>query len=155
MPRKKKTNLHGLNGKNFPRSVRWAVDVDYLHKLSSEEAEWLAKFHDCFHGADFRNTDQEDWDTESRRERYRAKNAANRDTYTTGLVDETPTISDLELPDLDRDLESTPEYLNGNAYKKAKDAFRKAIDAGEGYDIPKRKLARISASGDDRKNRGK
>lgn len=84
---KKKKNLHGLRPATFPRSVRWRVDQDYTDKLSPEDRQFLAEFNDAYYGADFRGTDPDDWGPEERRERYRAKNAANRDLYSSGMVD--------------------------------------------------------------------
>ncbi len=61
--------------------MAWAVDQDYLAKLSESERAWLAQFNDAYYGADFRGASEQDWPTAARRERYNAKNAANADGY--------------------------------------------------------------------------
>lgn len=75
---------------NFPKSVAWAVETDYSHKLSDGDKEWLATFNDCYHGADFRADKEAKWTKAEKRRAYGAKNAANRDVYTARGVDMQP-----------------------------------------------------------------
>lgn len=83
--RGKRSSLpHGLNPKTFPLSVREFVEIDYAHKLSSEEKEFLGRFNDQYHGAAYTKSDQENEtpkETAARREAYRRKNKANGDVY--------------------------------------------------------------------------
>jgi hypothetical protein len=71
-----------LRSTSYPRSVSWAVDPDYVRKLSPDERVWLAQFLDRYYGGDFRGESSVLWTDDQRRERYRAKNVANRDLYT-------------------------------------------------------------------------
>ena len=122
----RRKNLHGLNPYTFPRSVRWKVDQDYLNKLSPEEKEWLSRFNDNYIGADFRTDKENAWSPEERRVVYRAKNAAGRDVFTSGLVDaKTPPERKTEFED---SLDLPPEYLNSQDYKDALKDFREKID---------------------------
>lgn len=79
--KRKKRNSFGVIPGTHPRSVRWAVDFDYVHKLTAEEKEFLAEFTDSYYGADFRSQ-PEGWDREERRKAYGRKNSANRDGFT-------------------------------------------------------------------------
>ena len=124
---KKAKNLHGLNARTFPQSVRWKVDQDYLGKLTPEEKEWLSRFNDCFIGADFRGDDEKTWTPEERRVVYRAKNAAGRDVFTSGLVDVGRHIPERKTDFSDENPE-TPAYLNSKQYKEALSEFREEID---------------------------
>lgn len=125
-----KKNLHGLNPRTFPQSVRWKVDQDYVHKLSAEEKAWLAQFNDEFAGADFRKDKSGEWPTEERRKAYRAKNAAGRDIMNTGLVD-------FEKPIPEQNTTSfvdyhVPSYLNSEEYKQVLREIREEIDNKKG-----------------------
>lgn len=130
MKKRKAPNAHGLNPKTFPVSVRGFVDQDYIQLLSKEDKAWLAKFNDGWHGADFRNDLSPRTPAAKRRERYRAKNAANRDLtayYAAGnLLDN---VDDLSLLAHTQDLiTSTPAVLDDPDYKAALVDLRKAID---------------------------
>lgn len=125
---KKTKNLHGLNPRTFPQSVRWKVDQDYLARLTPEEKAWLSRFNDCFIGADFRGDDEKTWTKEERRVVYRAKNASGRDVYTSGLVDVGRTIPERTVDFMD-ETPVTPEYLKSQEYKEALAEFRQEIDA--------------------------
>lgn len=124
---KKAKNLHGLNPRTFPQSVRWKVDQDYISKLTPEEKAWLARFNDCFIGADFRGDDEKTWTPEERRVVYRSKNAAGRDVYTSGLVDYGRHIPE-KTTEAGEETQETPTYLNSETYKAARDEFRNDID---------------------------
>lgn len=82
----RKTKTYGLYSRNFPKSVRDRVDIDYGHKLTPELRAWLAGKLDEIHGADFRASGATKSKT-FRRARYREKNAANRDIWGHGLRD--------------------------------------------------------------------
>lgn len=120
---------HGLNSKTFPLSVREFVEIDYISKLGPEEREWLARFNDRYHGADFRRDDGETPD-EQRREAYNRKNKANNDVYAvsraTGLA--VSTVRDHDGGDRDilgviaadvLDTTEPPPYLASPEYRKA------------------------------------
>lgn len=121
----KAPNLHGVDPHTFPASVRAYVDYDYTARLSPRELQWLSDFSDNHYGADFRRNALRH-NQEQRRERYRAKNAANRDLYAYASVDQN------EIPlgavDIERDWADVPEALSSAEYKAALVELRVAID---------------------------
>ena len=137
----KQKALPGLRAKNFPRSVSWRVDQDYLHKLTGKEKEFLADFNDRFYGADFRR--DRDWSVEERRERYRAKNAANRDVFTSGMVDGVDSVAALDIQSESTDESFTPAYLDSEEYVGLLAAYRQAIEDRHGVIIAKKRLERF------------
>lgn len=66
------------NHRSYPASVAWALDYDYLHKLTENEKAWLSDFNEGHYGA----SKVEGWSKEEMRSSYAAKNSANRDGYT-------------------------------------------------------------------------
>jgi hypothetical protein len=81
-PKRPRRPVHGLYPKNFPRSVKWKVDQDYLDRLTDEEREWLSQFNDHYYGAKFpKDRSLTTWDADERRQAYRDKNVANADYY--------------------------------------------------------------------------
>lgn len=136
----KRRNEYGLHARTFPVSVRAYVDQDYLDKLSEEDKQWLSDFNDRFYGADFRDN-PEDWSVAERRTRYSAKNCANGDIFSAarhfGLVEDATEREDLREELGDKDLSSTPSYLNSPEYKAARDAFREQLTQGRRAVNPK------------------
>lgn len=65
---------------------RWAVDIDYSHRLPSAAREWLEKFNREFYDADFRGVEPLHASNELRRSCYSAQNAAYRDVMSRGAV---------------------------------------------------------------------
>lgn len=137
--KKKGRGTYGLYSRNFPSSVKWRVDYNYLHKLSKEEQEWLAKFSDRYYGAEFRGDSEDDaWTVPERRRAYIDKNTANTDAYSAihaeerrGLViplEELPGYEPEEDPNKDRT--PTPEYLNSPEYKQRLEEYRRLLDPG-------------------------
>lgn len=60
----------------------WAVDYDYLDKLSEEQREWLDKFTDEYYRGELTEPTIHNISTKARRKRLTdANNAANRDLY--------------------------------------------------------------------------
>jgi hypothetical protein len=61
-------------------SVKWEYDFDYLHKLTDEEREWLARFvREYINGYPCKENPIHD--KEGMRQNYNKKNRANRDMY--------------------------------------------------------------------------
>lgn len=56
---------------------KWALDYDYLHKLSDEEREWLEKFNDEYYRNEFSDEPLHQ-EGDERRLLYEENNAANR-----------------------------------------------------------------------------
>lgn len=138
----KKTIPHGANPRTFPLSVREYVEIDYIHKLSDAEVEWLAKFNDEYHGATYLPTDHDKGcaceDCEDRRAAYRRKNAANNDVYaisrTTGLAVSSLVVygkerdaSEFLSADLDADQSAEPVYLDSKEYRRALEKLRELL----------------------------
>jgi hypothetical protein len=115
--------------KRFPKSVAWQVDHDYKHKLSKSEQEWLADFDDNYHGADFRDK-PDGWSDDDKRERYVAKNAANRDLYTHGLPEDMDHAYQIPAP-LEVTTTHTPDYQDSWFYKSLVARLREAINDGD------------------------
>jgi hypothetical protein len=133
--------IHGVFARNYPKSVSWKVDFDYLEKLTQAELEWLAQFADRHYGGDFRGETEQDWTTEERRAAYSDKNRANRDAYT--IADVSGRMA--RIPDLERstasgrartfdvaaderlDLQFGPEYLDSAAYRAAVEELRASL----------------------------
>jgi hypothetical protein len=136
LKRKKKYKgraTHGVYAKNFPRSVSWMIDQDYLDKLTPAEREWLSDFNDRHYGADFRGDTDKEWSVPERREAYGAKNRANRDAYTiaevSGRVTNIPDFRrpfDVPAPD-SLDLNDPPDYLASDAYRVAREELRQSM----------------------------
>lgn len=128
----KRRNYHGLFARNFPKDRRWAVDFDYLDKLSPQEKEWLATFSDGHYGGDFR-ADPDTWTTERRRDVVRDKHASQHDILTLasladGISEINETTSQVEADP--KDWSPSPAYLDGDDYKEARAEFRKHLMAG-------------------------
>lgn len=126
----KKKNLHGLQAKHFPRSIKWRLDADYVKKLSPEEKQWLADFNDMYYGADFRC--EHDWTDEERRKAYVDKNVANVDLYS--AVDSAGMMAPLddqqEADPTSPDIRPTPRFLSSPEYKEAVGKFRAHLHQG-------------------------
>jgi hypothetical protein len=125
-PRKKRTRTYskgqhpGLLRRNHPKSTAWAVDFDYIDRLSPADREWLGRFADAHYKADPRA--MAGWDTEERRQAYRSKNSANRDLFANW--DALPGDGPGDVVYAGEDLSPTPEYLDSSEYKAAREAFR-------------------------------
>lgn len=135
----KKTGTYALYPRNHPRSISWAIDLDYISKLSPEEARWLAEFVDRHYGGDFRGDVDGDWSVAERREAYRRKNIANSDMYAqlsgAQMLEDMDTVYDMESPVID--LEPTPDYLSSDAYKEALANYRENLAQGRKTVTPK------------------
>lgn len=135
----------GLKGSRFPASVAPFVDQDYLEKLSREQLTFLSHFNEHFYGGDFRRPGGGHWPTEMRREAYRAKNAANRDTHhmlamrgDTIYIDATPSNEDTDSPSdnhryeiqaPEQDFHQEPAYLSSPRYKQLLQEYRATLSA--------------------------
>lgn len=153
----------GTAPKNHPKSTRWAVDFDYLHKLTPAEQRWLGKFADGHYKADPRC--MPGYTPKEKREAFRRKNAANRDLYTAdwkppqelgsenGWSMEDPREPAPANPQSDPAVvnwEQTPEYLDSPEYKEALEEFRDTLPPFEGRlpkETPKFKKARRKLRG--------
>jgi hypothetical protein len=135
----KKRGTWGAYQRNFPRSVQWMVDQDYVADLSDEERQWLADFNDRHYGADFRGDEAGEWDTETRRQTYRDKNLANVDAYTRAHYgDYLKDVEDIHnLEDPERDVGPSPAYLSSPEYKAALKAYRETLSPGRKPVAPK------------------
>ncbi len=120
--------IHGLFKRNFVKTVRWAVDQDYVNKLTPEEQEWLSKFNDHYYGAKFTHDVDGEWSPGERRKTYVAKNAANRDIYAIsesgGFLDVYESNPNSTQEASGQDFAETPEYLESPDYKRARAEFR-------------------------------
>jgi hypothetical protein len=148
---KKRRGTYAVYPRNHPRSVRWKVDYDYIDQLSPDEKEWLARFTDEYTGADFRGTPNLHQTAEQRRERYNAKNMANRGVAAAtelqqlgdngayrdrdltkrlgrSLITEHRSVA-REIPALPFDTAPTPSYQAYPAYQAALAEFRALLDA--------------------------
>jgi hypothetical protein len=105
---KKLSNSHyGLQVRSFPKHKQWAIDQDYLDKLTPEEKEWMGKFNQEFYRnrvtkgskTDLHNT------TALRRDCYARENAANRDLYAVKAVGKM-IVGDMTIQDEDGNSES-------------------------------------------------
>ncbi len=67
----------------FARPKRWAVEVDYFHKLSPKEKAWLIRFQSEFHDGRIKKGDDQALhkSDDDRRDCYQRTNLAMRDTY--------------------------------------------------------------------------
>jgi hypothetical protein len=66
---------------------REELEIDYLDQLTEEEKAWLNQFQEEHVLANFQNKDKLlDKSDEYRKERYRANNCRNRDTYINNKV---------------------------------------------------------------------
>lgn len=126
---------YGLHPRAFPAPVQWKVDQDYLEKLTEEEKVFLARFNECFYGADFRKDPNGEWSREERQKTYRAKNTVNRDAYEITRVSgrlhfsaDTPKAPEGAEGAGARDGSRTPSYLNSETYKVALEELRMALD---------------------------
>lgn len=120
---KGKSPLAALSSSSFPRSIAWRVDADYVRELGPADRAWLAAFLDRYYGADFRGESPVEWSTSDRQERYRAKNAANRDMMTANLpTDDEPPERILEAEDALISDDST--WTESEAYRRAREAYR-------------------------------
>lgn len=143
-PSRKQQGEWGAHPGGKPRSIAWRTDYDYLSKLDPATRLWLAEFSDRYYGADFRGDTKGEWSKAERRETYRAKNAANRDAYTSAQVDQLE--YEVEPPDAPEvSPEATPEYLNAPEYKAAVERMREAIPTGR-RKHPKKPSPRLRAA---------
>lgn len=131
MPKPKGT--YGLYARNHPKSVRDRLDIDYAHKLTQEEREWLAQALDETVSGDFSHARPFVRDAQMRREIYREKNAANRDIWGLGLRDDGDRGVDEEPGQGMAAVEATPEYLNSEEYKRALAEYRAHLPSNERY----------------------
>lgn len=118
-----KSPLAALSAASFPRSVAWRIDQDYVRNLNPDERAWLAAFNDRFYGADFRGETEQAWTTEQRQERYRAKNAANRDTMTSTQSANVEPPEDIVEAE-DALLTDDSQWTDSEDYRHARDAYR-------------------------------
>lgn len=75
---------YGLVKAWYPRSKQWAVDQDYIDKLSPSDAKWLDRFNREYHAASISKFDPKALHStdELRRDCYNRNNKSNRDLYT-------------------------------------------------------------------------
>ena len=75
--------LLGLEKGTFRKSVRWALDQDYLTKLTLEEKEFLSQFNDEYYGHKFnKNVIPLHKSKEQQIDCSRRADSARRDIYT-------------------------------------------------------------------------
>lgn len=86
--KRSKTKYPGLNKKVNTKVRQELIDYDYLDKLSPEEKEWLNRFSEEFHGANFLKSKNGNYSTKNihrtkkqRKDCYDRNNARNRDVY--------------------------------------------------------------------------
>lgn len=155
-----------LIAENYPKSVRWKVDVDYLEALENdpEAKQWLAQFlSGHYNGWFIDDPDGPQWTPELKRQIYREKNYARNESpdpstlaratgATTGVVHDWPGEYDPDLvidEDDERSWSSPPAYLESAEYKAALIDLRQAIDRrkepdGEAnYRVARRRLEQI------------
>ena len=113
------------------QTTRWKIDYDYLRRLTPEERQWLAQFSDAHYGSDFRG-DPEAWSVPERRKVYNAKNSERGDAYAMSglgncLGELGPRLTSPSPENDPRDFSDTPEYLNSDEYKRARDSFRETL----------------------------
>lgn len=152
--RRKARNYHGLYPRNFAKDRRWAIDQDYLDKLSPDEREWLASFNDAYYGGDFRASDESEWGPKERSSVNRDKHASAADALTLANLAEggTAEFEDEDHPGARQDWSRPPEYLESPEYKETREKFRSALRQGRRDREPvpslplehaRRKLSRI------------
>jgi hypothetical protein len=143
MSNKKKSGarIHSNFSRNHPRSKRWAVDYDYLKKLSPEEMEWLAAFNNRHYGANFSYQPPEgfeEWTHEEKKAAYVNNNVSNADLYTripeghiAQLPASLPSASAYEMTLREEDenaenpyTDAPPVYLDSAEYKQARAELR-------------------------------
>lgn len=74
---------YGLYPGWYRKTKRWAVDQDYVEKLSPREKAWLDRFNREYHAGDLRKGDPENIHStdELRKDCYRRNNWQNRDLF--------------------------------------------------------------------------
>ena len=80
----KKTNKEmGLEVKSFPKHKQWAVDQDYVHKLSKEEQDFLGQFNQEYYRNRVKKGDPNALHNTDklRKDCYARENSANRDLF--------------------------------------------------------------------------
>jgi len=166
---KKAPGTYGAYRRNFPASVRWRVDQDYLEKLSPSERQWLAQFNDRYYGADFRGDTEQEWSNQERRAAFVAKNTANGDLgpfdgYVRPAKDELQPLDCIEdhldstVDEQPQNSEPTPEYLSSPAYKQARDEFRALLAPGRkplppartpAFEVAQKRLKALTPTNDE------
>lgn len=71
----------GLEVKSFPKNKQWAVDQDYVSKLTEAEKAWLGQFNQEFYRGTVNQKDPKTLHNtpELARDCYNRNNASNRD----------------------------------------------------------------------------
>jgi len=76
--KKKPTKFKGLSPNCHYSHAKEYVDIDYKHKLSDEEAQWLSNFMDNYYGGRFAKDDEQN-PIKDRKETWRRGHARRRD----------------------------------------------------------------------------
>lgn len=74
----KTVNLHK---RYYPKLLRWAIDQDYLDKLSRAELEWLSKFLNEYYKGAVKKSDTDALHHKRERDCYNRSKAMQRDLY--------------------------------------------------------------------------
>jgi hypothetical protein len=143
--KRKARSTYGLYARNYPKSVRDRLDIDYADKLTPELRVKLAGLLDQIHGADFRAAGATQ-DRDFRRARYREKNAANKDIWGLGLRDMGEPVTAGTLLDPGGDHNPGPVYLESPQYKQALAEYREALDRKASERVKARLLAKLEAT---------
>lgn len=115
---KKKKKRNPLNFKQQTRPRREFMDYDYVHKLSPEEKEFLAKFTDEYYGGAVKkgcktdihySPDKKEYDR-LRKDCYNRNNRQNIDTY--GLSKMALRLVDIENDVAIDELDKKASYIN-------------------------------------------
>jgi hypothetical protein len=97
---------YGLFSNWYARNKQWAVDQDYFHKLTPEEARWLDRFNREYHAGDIRKGDPKaiHKSDELRKDCYYRNNKQNRDLLSIKSISG-KLVTEVQLPGRDVDLD--------------------------------------------------
>jgi hypothetical protein len=113
---------YGLTSKWYSRAKRWAVDQDYVHKLSESERAWLDRFNREYHNGDLKKGDPcaLHASDELRKDCYRRNNKTRRDLFSIvgsreAFVSIDTVRAWLKVPEQESDI-SSPIRINGSIH---------------------------------------